>query len=112
MAAPRAGFGDYERYATLPEKASALLYALVKGHACPNGNKRLACVLTLSFLVENGQQLWTSPSELTKLIDDLAASDAGESDAVRAQTAQWIAQRSISSIEVAVRQQAGQKPGS
>jgi len=42
LAAPCAGFGDYEAYPTLIEKAAILVERLARNHPLPDGNKRSA----------------------------------------------------------------------
>ncbi|MGI8535756.1 MAG: type II toxin-antitoxin system death-on-curing family toxin [Mycobacteriales bacterium] len=56
-ARPQAGFGDYEAYPTLVEKAAALLHSLVGNHALIDGNKRLAWTATVVFCDLNGTWL-------------------------------------------------------
>jgi death-on-curing family protein len=111
LAAPRTGFGDFEKYASLPEKAAALLYAIAKGHPCPTGNKRLAFVLAVMFLNDNGLFLWCEPDEVTTRLEAIAASDASLADAVRVEAAVWIANHAIDNTEAQVRIQAGMLPG-
>ena len=111
LAAPQAGFGDFDRYPSLPEKAAALLYAIAKGHACPNGNKRLACVLTVAFLVDNGAFLWADRIEFCDKIVEVAQSAALEHERVRADLSSWIEARIIEPAEASVRLQAGLEPG-
>lgn len=111
LAAPAAGYGEYEHYRTLAEKAAALCYAVSKAHACPNGNKRLGCVLTLAFLVENGMSIWVNPTELTQKLEEVTGSQASAAESVRAELAKWIEARMMSALEVMVRIQAGRRPG-
>lgn len=42
IAAPSAGFGDFEQYPDFPTKAAVLLQAVASNHALPDGNKRMA----------------------------------------------------------------------
>jgi len=46
-------FGD-DAYPDLPTKAAALFESLVRNHPLLDGNKRLAVVLTWTFLLNNG----------------------------------------------------------
>lgn len=51
-------FGE-EVFATLPEKAAALMQALAAFHPLFDGNKRLATAVTTRFLVENDlEPMW------------------------------------------------------
>ncbi len=56
-ARPAAGFGDFEAYPTLVEKAAALMHSIVRNHALVDGNKRLGWVATVVLLDLNGIRL-------------------------------------------------------
>ena len=56
-ARPSSGFGDFEAYPTVHEKAAALLHSLVRNHALVDGNKRLGWVATVVFYRINGWNL-------------------------------------------------------
>lgn len=47
------GFGEDDFYATLEEKATMLLYLVVKNHSFVDGNKRIAAACFLKFLQQN-----------------------------------------------------------
>lgn len=47
------GFGEDDFYPTLEEKATTLLYLIVKNHSFVDGNKRIAAACFLKFLQEN-----------------------------------------------------------
>ncbi|MCX6344605.1 MAG: virulence protein RhuM/Fic/DOC family protein [Armatimonadetes bacterium] len=47
-------FGGEELYPSIEEKAAHLLYFIVKNHSFTDGNKRIAAVVFLWFLDENG----------------------------------------------------------
>lgn len=53
-ARPQSGFGDYEAYPGLFDKAAALLHSLVRNHALVDGNKRLGWTATVVFCDING----------------------------------------------------------
>ena len=55
-ARPQSGFGDFEAYPTLPDKAAALIHSLLGNHALVDGNKRLGWVAMVVFCDLNG--LW------------------------------------------------------
>lgn len=59
LAAPFSSFDGREQYPTLAEKAAVLFYAACKDHPFQNGNKRMAVVLTNTFLMLNGYELDT-----------------------------------------------------
>jgi death-on-curing protein len=71
-----------EKYPDLPSKAAALLYALAKCQACPDGNKRVALILVLEFLAINGSTLEVDPDALADMILEIAASDAQRRDEI------------------------------
>mgnify|MGYP001365110505 CR=1 FL=1 len=48
------GFAGQELYPTVEEKASNLLYLVVKDHPLSDGNKRSAAALFVTFLAKNG----------------------------------------------------------
>ena len=47
------GFGENDFYPTLEEKATMLLYLIVKNHSFVDGNKRIAAACFLKFLQQN-----------------------------------------------------------
>lgn len=47
------GFGEDDFYPTLEEKATMLLYLIVKNHSFVDGNKRIAAACFLKFLQQN-----------------------------------------------------------
>ena len=53
-ARPQSGFGDFEAYPTLVEKAAALLHSLVGNHALVDGNKRLGWTAAVVLSDVNG----------------------------------------------------------
>lgn len=57
-------FGGEELYPSIEEKASMLLYLVVKNHSFSDGNKRIAAFLFLWFLESNGILYRTDGSRL------------------------------------------------
>lgn len=47
------GFGEDDFYPSLEEKATMLLYLVVKNHSFVDGNKRIAAACFLKFLQQN-----------------------------------------------------------
>jgi death-on-curing family protein len=80
--APQTSLHGVEKYPDLPSKAAALLYALAKSQACPDGNKRVALILVMEFLAINGATLDVDPDALAQTILDVAESDPTQRDAV------------------------------
>lgn len=68
-------------YPTLLEKAAYLLVQINKGHFFENGNKRLALVTTLGFLLINNAQLSNhNKEEYSSLLKELFPSFKGYQD--------------------------------
>lgn len=79
---PKQEFGGQLFYPTLTKQAAALFYSLIKEHPFFNGNKRLAVIGLLLFLLLNGKWLdieWKKFYEVTVLV---AKSDPKERDNV------------------------------
>ncbi len=71
-ARPQAGFGEYEAYPTLVEKAAALLHSLVGNHALIDGNKRLAWMAMVVFCDVNGSWIEMPDDEAYELVIGVA----------------------------------------
>lgn len=59
-------------YPTLPEKAGALVYALVQNHPFYDGNKRIASAALRLFLERNGVELAASAIEVQQFTRQIA----------------------------------------
>lgn len=66
------GFGENDFYPTLEEKATMLLYLIVKNHSFVDGNKRIAAACFLKFLQANNM-LFNAQNELVIGNDTLAS---------------------------------------
>jgi len=89
LAAPRAGFGDYEAYPTLIEKAAVLVERLARNHPLPDGNKRSAFLAMERFLAVNGRPLLDAEPDVdVPMVERIAAGDAAPAD-----VAQWLEAR-------------------
>lgn len=88
LSAPQTAMQGVEKYPDLQSKAAALLYALAKSQACPDGNKRVALILVMEFLAMNGATLEGDPDALADMILEVAASDAVSRDEVLEQLTQ------------------------
>lgn len=66
------GFGEIDFYPTLEEKATMLLYLIVKNHSFVDGNKRIAAACFLKFLKTN-KILYNTHNELIISNDTLAS---------------------------------------
>jgi death on curing protein len=89
LAAPRAGFGDFEAYPTLIEKAAVLVERLARNHPLPDGNKRSAFLALERFLAVNGRPLLDAdPNTDVPMIERIAAGDA-----TPIEVAEWLGAR-------------------
>lgn len=85
----RQGFGEQDLYPSIEEKASMLLYLVVKNHAFVDGNKRIAAACFLLFLernrllCNNSGHTIISNEALASLTLFVAASKAEEMETVR-----------------------------
>jgi death on curing protein len=82
IAQPKATFGGVDLYPTLVEKAAALGFSLVQGHAFVDGNKRVGHAAMETFLILNGAEIDASVDDQERLILDLAAGRIGRSHLV------------------------------
>ena len=78
LARPQATAFGADAYATLEEKASALLHSLARSHALVDGNKRLALAGTIVFLGVNGRRLTLTNDQAYELVMDVAAGELDE----------------------------------
>ncbi len=67
-ARPQAGFGDFEAYPSLVDKAAALLHSLVGNHALVDGNKRLGWTAMVVFCDINGVWIEAPDDEAYDLV--------------------------------------------
>jgi death-on-curing protein len=91
LAAPFAGFGDYEAYPALHEKAAVYCARIATYHPLPDGNKRVAYDVMREFLDRNGV-VFIHPAggldETAQTIEDVAANMLSEQE-----LATWILAR-------------------
>lgn len=66
---PRAGFGDYEKYTTVFEKAAVLAHGISQSHVFHNGNKRTALLSMAGFLRLNGYDFRIHPEDFEVLAE-------------------------------------------
>ena len=67
VASSEAGFGGYEKYPTIEEKAARLCFSLISNHAFIDGNKRIGIFVMLVTLELNDIKLNFTQSELIDL---------------------------------------------
>lgn len=78
-----AGFGDYEEYPSVEEKAAAVCCGLVFNHGFIDGNKRIGVEVMRLILVKNGVKIRYTQRELIDLGLALAQGKYHESDVIR-----------------------------
>lgn len=78
LARPQATAYGADAYATLEEKAAALLHSLARNHALVDGNKRLALAGTIAFLGVNGRRLTLSNDQAYELVMTVSAGELDE----------------------------------
>jgi len=69
---PRSGFGDFELFSSVFQRAAALAHALAAGHPFVDGNKRTALLAAEAMLEINGLRLCASDDEAVAAILALA----------------------------------------
>lgn len=72
IARATAGFGGYERYASVEAKAAAIAHGLGSNHGFVDGNKRVGVAVLLLILRKNDVRLSYSQEELIRLGLDIA----------------------------------------
>jgi death-on-curing protein len=89
LAAPFAGFGDFELYPGFHVKAAVLCSRIIRNHPLPDGNKRTGYLAMREF-VERNDRTWTTgdQDEAGDTIERLAAREIDEE-----QFAAWVAKR-------------------
>lgn len=75
VAQPEMGFGDAEFYPTLPAKAAALCFSLVRNHPFVDGNKRIGYAAADVFLRLNGMKLSAPIDDAERTVLALAAGE-------------------------------------
>lgn len=78
LARPQATAFGNEAYASLEEKAAALLHSLARNHGLVDGNKRLALAATIAILGINGHRLTLSNDQAYDLVMSIAVGDLNE----------------------------------
>lgn len=81
LAAPWAGFGDFELFPTLCEKAAIYCSRIIRNHPLVDGNKRTAYEVMVEFIERNGATFVHHQCDLmdtAQAIEDLAAGTMNE----------------------------------
>jgi death-on-curing protein len=88
LAQPMATFDGDELYPTVVDKAAALGFALVQGHAFIDGNKRIGHAAMEVFLMLNGLEMNESVDEQERAILSVASGAMSRDEFTR-----WLAAR-------------------
>lgn len=80
-------FGE-DAYATVPEKAAALLHSLTRSHPLVDGNQRLAWLAAVVFLDLNGFDVIATDAEAFDLVMDASTADCEVNEIARRMRAQ------------------------
>jgi len=83
LAAPFAGFGDFEAFPLFYEKAAIYCARVVTYHALPDGNKRTGYDVMREFIARNGRSFAHPPAgldETATVIENLAGGTLSEAD--------------------------------
>lgn len=78
LARPRASAFGEDAYASIHEKAAALLHSLARNHALVDGNKRLALAAVIAFYGMNGARLTLTNDEAYRLVVSVATGELSE----------------------------------
>src|SRR4051812_28689804 len=77
LASPQVGYGDYDAYPALIEKAAVLLRHLAAGHLLPRANEGAAFLTVWVFMELNGRPFaGPDPDADTPMLERLAAGEA------------------------------------
>ena len=97
LAAPAAGFGDFEKYPYFAMKVAVLIQAIARNHALPDGNKRTALLCGILFAAINGYR-WEPPrdddpdgAETAEVVEAVAAGELALD-----RLASWVSERLLS----------------
>jgi death-on-curing protein len=82
---PQMSFGGQELYPTIPLKAAALGFSLIKNHAFVDGNKRVGFSAMVAFLLVNDLHLRCSADEGERMVLEVISGQMS-----RDQLATWI----------------------
>ncbi len=80
LSTPQQTYDKRELYPTLLDKAAILFYLLIKSHPFKNGNKRVAIMTLLYFLLKNGKWLRIPNMVLYQFAKNVASGDARKKD--------------------------------
>ena len=101
LASPRQSWDGKDLYPNIEDKAAILIYNLIKMHPFENGNKRIALVSMLVFLMFNNYWLkFENDDEAVYFTESIAASEARMYSQVCSETAEFIGINLIRSSDI------------
>jgi len=77
LAMPRMSFDGSERYPTLPDKAAAYCFYIIKNHPFVDGNKRTAFLVAHHFMLINGELPRFEEEETEMILKGVASGTLG-----------------------------------
>jgi death on curing protein len=87
LAAPYASFAGHDRYPDPLQRAAVLASRIMRNHPLPDGNKRVALILTDIYLDEHRLTLVASAEEIDQVFRGVAARSISETSLVEWLTA-------------------------
>jgi len=93
LARPQASAFGTDAYATIHDKAAALMHSLARNHALVDGNKRLALTATIAFYGMNGIRLTLTNDAAYDLAVDIATGELDDGPVIAAALAGGTAPR-------------------
>lgn len=91
LAAPFAGFGDFEAHPSFEEKAAVYLARITTYHPLPDGNKRTAYDVMREFVERNGRAFSHQDDDLMRTAEIIEQVAAGTMD--EASLKEWMRER-------------------
>lgn len=91
LGVPYSGYGDYENYPSIIEKAAVYHYFLASGHCFIDGNKRTSYLAAFTFLDWNGYDLVATDDDVYEWTLQLAQKKEERPPFIEA--AMWIGNR-------------------
>ncbi|HVE63028.1 MAG TPA: type II toxin-antitoxin system death-on-curing family toxin [Mycobacteriales bacterium] len=78
LARPQTSVFGADAYATVEDKAAALLHSLARNHPLVDGNKRLALAAMIAFLGVNGRKLTFSNDQVYDFVMSVAVGEVDD----------------------------------
>lgn len=82
IAMPQAGLGDHFLHETIPSMAAAYLYHLVQNHPFVDGNKRVATMVCIAFLISNNYDYQIDDDKWIELVFAIARGEMTKEETI------------------------------